>query len=180
MSDSACTNSPHCWCIIPYTHVLFFHFDCLCDLLWLFIISCTLFTPGHIPPPMHSGPVALCMQCVDALVPPSAAWPNAYCRWEARERRFYRYELWNGKKLCLQRSSDESELWGDARGWGGRGGGRRWCICGLFWQPTPHHLTYSTATVTWKDLFSLCLPPSYRTSSIFPLIIDEKTWNRFM
>lgn len=57
---------------------------------WLFIIPHALFTPGQIPAPVRSGPGPLYfVRC---------CWP---CRWEATARGYYRYGLWNGKKLCL-------------------------------------------------------------------------------
>lgn len=62
-------------------------FDHFCSYLWLFIIPLfTHFTNGQIAPPVHSGPVLLYVQHVAALA-------RRHCRWEAPEKRRYKYEL---------------------------------------------------------------------------------------
>lgn len=118
--------------IILYTsRFIFFYLDCLFPSFFLYC--------GSLSSLIHSLPLAKshhlrtqvksCCMCavLPPSSPPSAAWPWHHCRWEARERRQYRYELWNGKKLCLQCSTDESEEMYKAEG-GGRWGGRRRCI----------------------------------------------------
>ncbi len=167
------------WSIILYTQsIILFYFDCLCAFtLALYHPSYTLY-----PKPHH-----LCAQVrshcpcgsVAALVPPSAAWPDAVAdgRQERGDITGMSFEM--VRSSVYRAAPDESEPRGDAQGRGGGvGGSGRYVRKGKGGYEGAcfgsQHLTYSTATVTWKDLLFICLPSFYLSFSIAPLIKDKK------
>lgn len=144
----------------------FLYFDCLCAFtLDLYHPSYPLCPwPNPTTCALRSGPTVLALGFRPC--PSQRCLARRSCRWEERERRHYRYELWNGKKLFIVQCRWKWAVRKCTRtrgrcGWledlyiEGEGRIRRERAC--FGS---QHLTWITATVTWKDLLclSVCLP----------------------